>query len=269
MLTARPCPRAVACSIVAAISAEASAPSPSIDESLSDAIGGELTPGRRCHRVPLRNEDRAAAKSPVPDLVQRQRRDIDRQLREGAGASNNPGLALEDRARPVESPTSHCSPSACPPPSQDVPPRASLRARSPPAARSASQRLARRCASVRALPAEHSSHPGLPGAEEGPRWLDRSRGKRPRPRDARRKTQNRKRSGRPRERARGRIPRVAPQRTGGAAAHHCRSREPRQRGREAVRLARPGTRRAAKTPVWPEAAAPCQALLPESSTRPR
>ena len=146
----------------------------------------QLTPGRRRHRVALRNEDAGGRQVSVPDLVQRQRRDIGRQLREGAGASNNPGLALEDRARPVGVPRRSARHRRCPPPSQDVLFAHLCVARSPPAARSAWQRLARLCASGRALPAEDSWHPGLPGTEGGLRWLDRSRGRRPRPRGARR-----------------------------------------------------------------------------------
>ena len=55
----------------------------------------------------------------------------------------------------------------------------------------------------------------------------------------------------------------------GAGERRRRGPRRRRRGREAVWLVRPGTRRAGRTPPWPGAAAPCRTLLPEGSTPPR
>ena len=76
-------------------------------------------------------------------------------------------------------------------------------------------------------------------------------------------------SGRPRGRARGRMPRVAWQPPEAALQIDRRSGGPRQRGRVAVLRVRPETHPAAETRPWPESAARCRARLPESSAPPR
>ena len=63
---------------------------------------------------------RAPARSPFHALVQRQRAEIDRQLRERTGVSNDLGLARVDRARAVGVPRHVAGHRGYPPPPQDV-----------------------------------------------------------------------------------------------------------------------------------------------------